>query len=71
VFEEAANPILLFFFLFCFWVVLLFVGYELWFVALHVLMVFKLSFGDEAWLSLFLMLCDGDALMLLKGRWSG
>jgi hypothetical protein len=68
VFEEAANPFLLFF---CFWVVLLFVGYELWFVAFHLLMVFILGFGDEAWLSLFFMLCDGDASMLLQGRWNG
>jgi hypothetical protein len=59
------------FFKFCFWVVLLFVGYEFWFVSLHVLMVFKLGFGDETWLSLFLMLCNGDASMLLQGRWSG
>jgi hypothetical protein len=71
VFEEAANPRLLLLLFFCFWVGLLFVGYELWFVALRVVMVFILGFGDEAWLSLFLLFCGGDASMLLQGRWSG
>jgi hypothetical protein len=40
--------ILFYWFVFGFWVVLLFVSYELWFVALHVLMVFRFGFGDEA-----------------------
>jgi len=39
--------------------------------ALHVLMVVRLGFGDDAWLLLFFLLCDGNASMLLQGRWSG
>jgi hypothetical protein len=66
VFEEATNPLLLFFFLFG-----LFVVYELCFVAFHILMTFsRLGFADGTLLSLFFMLCDGDA-SLLQGRWNG
>jgi len=72
-FEEAAIlpllfPCLLFV---CFCGVLLFAGYELRCVALHVSMAFKLGFGDGMCFSWFLQLCDGNASILLHGRWGG
>jgi hypothetical protein len=62
---------LIYYFSFIFGLFWLFASYELWFIILHVLMMFKLGFGDGVWFSFFLLLCDGNAFVLIQGKWSG